>query len=242
MTGLRAFRKRLGKKTKRQPSCHKEIALEQIVPLLPLIDRVIYTYIRWALPKIKTGIYDIHDLRQEGILGIIRAIELYNQKKGKHANYASWHIRGRIGRFLQSNSFPNITIPTHTRLILGFLPIDEPIRKNLPLTPTDIISLENYQATGPEKEYKAYVRKLALLILKQIPRPEGKILIKRFGICTCRNNRAAHYHKPITLNQIGKDKGVSRERIRQRLQKIFAKVRRSRNKTIKMITQEWESL
>ncbi len=110
-----------------------------------------------------------------------------------------------------------------------------------PLTPTDIISLENYQATASEKEHQASVRKLALLILKQIPRPEGKILIKRFGICTCRNNRAAHYHKPITLNQIGKDKGVSRERIRQRLQKIFAKVRRIRNKTIKMITQEWET-
>ena len=241
MTGLRAFRKRLGKKAKRQPSCHKEIALEQIVPLLPLIDRVIYTYFRWALPKIKTGIYDIHDLRQEGILGIIRAIELYNPKKGKLANYARWHIRGRIGRFLRSNSFPNITIPTHARLTLGFLPIDEPIRKDLPLTPTDLVSLENYQATASEKEHQASVRKLALLILKQIPRPEGKILIKRFGICTCRNNRAAHYHKPITLNQIGKDKGVSRERIRQRLQKIFAKVRRSRNKTIKMITQEWET-
>jgi len=215
--------------------------VEQIVPLLPLIDRVIYTYFRWALPKIKSGIYDIHDLRQEGILGIIRAIELYNPKKGKLANYARWHIRGRIGRFLRSNSFPNITIPTHTRLSLGFLPIDEPISKDLPLTPTDIISLENYQTTASEKEHQAYVRKLALLILKQIPRPEGKILIKRFGICTCRNNRAAHYHKPITLNQIGKNKGVSRERIRQRLQKIFAKVRRSRNKTIKMITQEWET-
>ncbi|MCZ6621069.1 MAG: sigma-70 family RNA polymerase sigma factor [Deltaproteobacteria bacterium] len=241
MTGLRAFRKRLGEKAKRQPSCHKESALEPIVPLLPLIDRVIYTYFRWALPKIKTGIYDIHDLRQEGILGIIRAIELYNPKKGKLANYARWHIRGRIGRFLRSNSFPNITIPTHTRLTLGILPIDEPSRKDLPLTPTDIISLENYQATASEKEHQAFMRKLALLILKQIPRPEGKILIKRFGICTCRNNRAAHYHKPITLNQIGKDKGVSRERIRQRLQKIFAKVRRSRNKTIKMITQEWET-
>ncbi len=237
MTGLRAFRKRLRKKAKRQPSCHKEIALEQIVPLLPLIDGVIYTYFRWALPKVKTGTYDIHDLRQEGILGIIRAIQLYNPKKGKLANYARWHIRGRIGRFLRSNSFPNITIPTHARLSLGFLPIDEPISKDLLLTPTDIVSLENYQATASEKEHQPSVRKLALLILKQISRPERNILIKRFAICTCRNNRAAHYHKPITLDQIGKDKSVSRERIRRRLQKIFAKVRRSRNKTIKMITQ-----
>jgi len=123
MAGLKAFRKRLRKKAKRQPSCRKEIALEQIAPLLPLIDRVIYTYFRWALPKIKTGIYDIHDLRHEGVLGIIRAIELYNPKKGKLANYARWHIRGRIGRFLRYNSFPNIAIPTHARLSLGFLPM-----------------------------------------------------------------------------------------------------------------------
>lgn len=216
--------------------------MEQIVLLLPLIDRVIYTYFRWALPRIKTGIYDIHDLRQEGILGIIRAIEFYNPKKGKLANYARWHIRGRIGRFLRSNSFPNITIPTHTRLTLGFLPIDEPIRKGLPLTPTDLVSLENYQATASEKEHQTSVRKLALLILKQIPRPEEKILIKRFGICTCRNNRAAHYHKPITLNQIGKDKGVSRERIRQKLQEIFAKIKLNRGKTILRLRQEWKTL
>ena len=242
MAGLRAFRKRLRKKAKRQPSCRKEIALEQIAPLLPLIDRVIYTYFRWALPKIKTGIYDIHDLRHEGVLGIIRAIELYNPKKGKLANYARWHIRGRIGRFLRYNSFPNIAIPTHARLSLGFLPIDEPVSKDRPLTPTDIISLENYQATASEKEHQASVRKLALLILKQIPRPARKILTKRFGICTCKNKRAAHYHKPITLDQIGKDKSVSRERIRQRLQLIFRKVRNSRDKTIETARQEWVNL
>jgi DNA-directed RNA polymerase sigma subunit (sigma70/sigma32) len=109
------------------------------------------------------------------------------------------------------------------------------------LTPTDIVSLENYQAAASEKEHQASVRRLVLLILKEIPRPEGKILTKRFGICTCKNNRAAHYHQPMTLDQIGEGKSVSRERIRQRLQKIFAKVRRSRNKTIKIIAREWES-
>ncbi len=237
MTGLRAFRKRRWKKAKRQPSCHKEIALEQIVPLLPLIDGVIYTYFRWALPKIKTGIYDIHDLRQEGILGIIRATQLYNPIKGRLANYAHWHIRGRIGRFLRSNSFPNITIPTHARLSLGFLPIDEPISKDLPLTPTDLVSLENYQATASEKEHQASVRKLALLILKQIPRPEGKILIKRFGICTCKNNRGAHYHKPMTLDEIGKENAVSRERVRQKLQEVCKRLRN--NRQLKRTKQEW---
>ncbi len=242
MTGLRAFRKRLGKKAKRQPSCHKEIVLEQIVPLLPLIDRVIYTYFRWALPKIKTGIYDIHDLRQEGILGIIRAIELYNPKKGKLAHYARWHIWGRIGRFLRSNSFPNITIPTHTRLSLGFLPIDEPISKELPLMPTDIVSLENYQATAAETEHQASVRKLALLILKQIPRPEGKILIKRFGICTCKNNGDPHYHPPMTLRQIAKQKGVSRETIRTELTKSLVSLKDKNNKTIQEIRKDWKIL
>ncbi|NIO09428.1 MAG: sigma-70 family RNA polymerase sigma factor [Deltaproteobacteria bacterium] len=238
MTGRRASRKRLQKKAKRRPSRRKEIAWEQIAPLLPLIDRVIYTYFRWALPKINLGIYDIHDLQQEGTLGIIRAIQLFNPKKGKLANFARWHIRGRIGRFLRSNRFPNITIPTQPTLSLGFLPIDKPISKDLPLTPIDIISLDNYQATASEKEHQATTRQLAVLILQQIPRPQRTIVTKRFGICICKNNCPAHYHKPMSLQQIGKQKGVSREKIRQTLQTIFAKAKRSKNKTIDLIQQE----
>ena len=97
------------------------------------------------------------------------------------------------------------------------------------MTPTDIVSLENYQATAAETEHQASVRKLVLLILKQIPRPEGKILIKRFGICTCKDEVPAHRHNPKTLRAIGNDLGVSREWVRRKLKKLLDKMREMRN-------------
>ncbi len=230
------------KKAKRHASCHKEIALEQIEPLLSLIDQVIYTYFRWVLPKLQSRIYEREDLRHEGILGIIRAVQLYNPKKGKLANYARLHIRAKIGKFLWQNSFPNITIKRNPRIRLSFTPIDPPIGQDLPTTTTDIISLNKYQSTDSETEHQASVRKLVLLILRETPHPERKLLIKRFGICTCKNNHGPHKHQAMTLEQIGKEKAVSRERIRQRLHKIVNKIRQKRHKIIRQIKQEWQSL
>ena len=229
-------------KTRNTRTRHKEITLEQIQSLLPVIPHVIRTHFPWVLPRLKTGNYDIHDLHQEGILGIIRAIQLYNPKKGKLANYARWHIRAKIGKFLWQNSFPNITIKRHPKIRLSFVPIDQPIGHDLPTTTSDIISLNDYQFTASEKEHQASVRKLALLILREIPHQERKLLIKRFGICTCKNNRRAHRHQPMTLEQIGKEKAVSRERVRQRLHKIVNKIRQKRHKIIRIIKQEWATL
>lgn len=230
------------KKTESSPSRHKEISFEQIESLLPLIERVIYTHFRWAIPRLKTGIYDIHDLRQEGILGIIRAIQLFNPKKGRIENYARWHIRGKIGRFLWTNNFPNIILPLYTKTTITLLPIDESISKNHPTSTTNFISLREYHNAALEREHQASVRKLALLALKEIPSLKQRIMIKYFGICTCKNNGSAHHHPPMTLHQIGKQKGVSRETIRQELRQTLVELKRKRNKAIQGIRNEWKSL
>ncbi|MBI2174532.1 MAG: hypothetical protein HYU33_04985 [Candidatus Omnitrophica bacterium] len=81
-----------------------------------------------------------------------------------------------------------------------------------------------------------------MLALKEIPSPKTRIIIKYFGICACKNNRSAHHHPPMTLHQIGKQRGVSRETIRQELRETLVELKRKRNKAIQRIRNEWKSL
>jgi hypothetical protein len=135
-----------------------------------------------VFPRLKSGLSDIRDLHQEGTLGIIRTIELYNPKKGKLENYVFWHVRARIGRFLRYNFLPNITIPTHKSAGRSFLPIDQLMSIDTTTTLADIISVKDYQFLAAEREHQASMRKLALLVLKQIPRRHRWLILKYFGI------------------------------------------------------------
>jgi RNA polymerase sigma factor (sigma-70 family) len=231
----------MSKNIKRSRPRGKRIILKQIFPLLPLIPKVIHTHFRWALARVNSGLYEIEDLHQEGILGIIRAIQKYDPKLGNLETYARWHIRGRIGRFLWQNSFPNIIIPRDTKTRATFLPIDERISKDHPPI-TNFISLRDYHKTTSDRERQASVRKLVLLVLKEIPSPKKRIISKYFGICTCKNNGSAHHHSPMTLRQIGKQRGLSRETIRRELRESLVRLKRKRNKAIRQIRNEWKSL
>jgi RNA polymerase sigma factor (sigma-70 family) len=225
---------------KRRRGRAKKITIEAIKPLLPLIYHVILSHFRWVLPRLKRELYDIRDLHQEGILGIIRAIQLYNPKKGRLENYVSWHIRAKIGRFLAYNSLPNVTIPIHKSASRSFLPIDEPFTGRAAITPAGIISVGNYQFLAPESERQASMRKLALLALKQISRRDRRLILKYFGICNCKANRAAHHHHPTTLDEMGKEMGVSSQWVSQKLRGVLTRLRN--NKHLHKIKQEWQAL
>lgn len=226
------------RKTKKT-SHRRKITVGELLPILPLIDRVIHAHYRWTLSKATSGIFSLDDLRQEGILGAIRALQLFDPKKGKLSQYAWWHIRARIGRFIWENTHPNITIPPYAKTRLMFLPIHEPVSRNTLQTVEDAISFKNYVRTATEIDHRRSTRQLARLILKKIPRRERQIIQKYFGICSCRR-KTAHYHAPMRAEAIGREKGLSRQRIGQKLQEAFTQLRTSRQ--LKKIKQEWQTL
>ncbi len=162
------------------------------------------------------------DLINEGNLGLIRAAQRYDERKGiKFISYAVWWIRQAIVQALADQS-RIIRVPVGSawkvEIARSHLSLDAPVGGGDGARLLDYLP-DELAAAPDEAPFENELTMCLQDALSRLQPRQARILRLHFGL---------DGRDPMTLEQIGELLGVTRERVRQLEEKALTQLRRPR--------------
>ncbi len=196
---------------------------------------------------------EFEDLIQEGYLGLLKAIEKYDYRMGyKFATYATWWIRQAVVRALQNNgSMIRIPVPRFDKIIqieqmlekgvskeevMERFDISEKELEDLLKSRKQVVSLQTPAGNdeGKLEDFIADDTQLEEMIISEISKEELVNALENAYVLTEKEKKVLKLRFGLedgrirTLDEVGKEFNVTRERARQIEVKAIRKLRYSR--------------
>lgn len=176
----------------------------------------------WAQKARRQWNYSLEDRFQDGCGGLLRALEGWDWQRGyTFSTYATWHIRQQISRRMNDSAY-TIRIPIHVQEDWAAAARSSSALDDLAQFAWDLITTmvpwEEVVEVGYEEEDEDQHQEITEIVenlansqvlhqcLARLNEDQRHTLKARFGL----SGREA-----MTLDEIGQERGVTRERIRQ---------------------------